>query len=134
MSLVEFNWQPSDRQLRQFGGVSVLALPLIGWLWSASSMTLGILAIAGLTIATIGWIRPKWIKPVFLGLAVVATPIGMVLGELMIFLIYGLVFVPMAVCFRLIGRDSLRRKGTKQDSYWEPIKQPKDLTSYYRQS
>lgn len=134
MSLVEFNWEPSNRQLRQFGVVSLFALPLIGWLWSASPRTVGILAIVGLVIAVLGWIQPKLIKPVFLGLAIVATPIGMVLSEIMVLLIYGLVFVPMALCFRLVGRDSLQRKGGKKESYWEPVKQPKNVASYYRQS
>lgn len=134
MSLVEFNWQPSNRQLRQFGAVSLFALPAIGWFWSASPKTVAILATVGLAIAVVGWIWPKLIKPIFIGLAVVATPIGMVLSELIILLIYGLLFVPMAFCFRLMGRDALKRKGGKQDSYWEQVKQPKDLASYYRQS
>lgn len=32
MRLVQMDWHPQDRQLRQFGIICLLALPLVGWL------------------------------------------------------------------------------------------------------
>jgi hypothetical protein len=34
MKLVEINWKPSDRQLRQFGWMALAGLPLAGWLFT----------------------------------------------------------------------------------------------------
>ncbi len=134
MSLVEFNWNPTDRQLRQFGGASLIALPLIGFLGSAQHRTILGLAAVGTIVAAVSWVRPRWVTPLFLGAAILATPIGMVVGELMMLLIYWLVFVPMGLLFRIVGRDSLRRRGGPQDSYWTPIRTSKSVASYYRQS
>ena len=134
MSLVEFNWEPTDRQLRQFGIISAVALPFIGWIWALPTNAICLLALAGVLIAFAGWLRPRLVKPCFIALAVVATPIGMVLGELLMFLIYSFVFVPMGLWFRLIRRDALQRNCQPRDSYWQPVRQPKDVASYYRQS
>ncbi len=51
MALIETNWNPTSRQLRQFGGLCLVALPLLGWLWSASSTMIATLAGIGLLIA-----------------------------------------------------------------------------------
>jgi len=134
MTLVEFNWKPTDRQLRQFGIVSTFALPLVGWFWSAPSKTVGILALVGLVVGAVGWIRPQLLKPIFISLAVVATPIGMVVSELMMVLIYGFVFVPMGLWFRVLGRDAMNRKTEPKNSYWESVKKNPSVAHYYRQS
>ena len=39
MKLVEINWNPTDRQLRQFGMIALVALPALGWLWSGRYAT-----------------------------------------------------------------------------------------------
>ena len=134
MALVEFNWKPTDRQLRQFGVVSAFALPLIGWFWSTPSSVIGFLALIGFIIGMVGWVWPQLVKPIFISLAVIATPIGMVVSELMMVLIYGLVFVPMGLWFRIIGRDAMNQRSSPKESYWEPVKKPRSAASYYRQS
>ena len=134
MPLVEFNWTPTDRQLRQFGMISAVALPLIGWIWSAPPRILAMVSAIGLLIAVVGWLRPKMVKPLFIAMATVATPIGMLLGELIMLLVYSLVFVPMGLWFRIIGRDALQKNRAAADSYWKPVDPPKSVASYYRQS
>ena len=37
MKLVEVNWSPTDRQLRQFGTAALIALPLAAWWWARDS-------------------------------------------------------------------------------------------------
>ena len=55
-------------------------------------------------------------------------------GELAQLLIFLLIFTPMALIFRLIGRDALQRKIDHQAStYWQPKPQPRNSRSYYRQ-
>jgi len=135
MKLIEFNFSPTDRQLRQFGAISMFALPLVGWIWGLSGNVLMGLAMTGAVIATAGFVVPKLVLPLFVGLMVIATPIGFVVGELAMIMIYFGLLLPIGLFFRLIGRDALALKLDRNaDSYWSPKKQPNSVASYYRQS
>jgi hypothetical protein len=135
MAIVEINWNPTNRQLRQFGVICLFAIPLLGWIWGVELRTLGWLGFVGLVLALVGVIAPKALKPVFLALTVVTTPIGMVLGEVVMLLVYMGVFLPIGMIFRLAKRDALQLKLDRQAStYWQPKQQPRDVSSYYHQS
>ena len=135
MTLVEFNWNPTNRQLKQFGLSALIALPLLGWVWGAAPTLLGGLGMLGVVIAFIALIAPSFIKPVFITLALVATPIGMVIGELAMFLIYLIAFLPISLCFRVTGRDALLLHiDRKAETYWSTKKRAATAMSYYRQS
>ena len=98
-------------------------------------MVIATLGLIGLLLAIAGMVVPKALKPVFIALSIVATPIGMVIGELAMLIIYFCVFLPFALAFRIAKRDSLQlRLDQDKDSYWEPKKQPINIASYYRQS
>ena len=135
MKLVEFNWHPTNRQLRQFGVICLFALPFVAWLWSSSARTVGVFAVLGAILGGLGIVLPVIIKPVFLAMMFVTTPIGMVLGEVsMLFTYYG-VFVPIGLVFRLARRDGLQMKLNRSaKSYWQPVEMPTSVASYYRQS
>lgn len=133
MSLIEINWSPSSRQLRQFGVLCLLAIPLIGWLWSASPAVIGMLVGVGGAMATVAWIRPRWLRPVFIGLLIAAAPLSKIFGELSMLLLYFGVFLPIGILFRLLRRDALQlRMNRNQETYWQSKTEPKDLASYYR--
>jgi hypothetical protein len=144
MKLIEINWKPEDRQLRQFGAMALVGLPLAGWLfsgrpWSEWSQTqinvVGALAAVGAAMAVVGWVRPHLLKYIFLAAMLISLPIGLVLSELILIVIYFGVFTPVALIFRLIGRDALERKIDRQRaSYWTPKQQPAGVESYLRQS
>lgn len=135
MSLVEINWYPTPRQVRQFGLLCIAGLPAIGWASSASATTLVILATTGMLLAAAAVVLPKLIAPLFIGLMLITVPIGLVVGELAMLLIYIVVFLPIGLTFRLLGRDRLElRFNRAQASYWKPKLQPRSVASYYRQS
>jgi hypothetical protein len=76
----------------------------------------------------------NFIKPVFVALTLITAPIGIVVGDVMIFLVYYAVLCPIGLFFRIIKRDPLQRKlepGTK--TYWQVKELPKDAPQYYRQ-
>lgn len=146
MKLVEIDWQPSERQLRQFGWIALVGLPLAGWLfsgrpWPIASATslqmtvITVLAGAGVACAALAAVRPRLLRLPFLGAMLLALPIGLVVSELMLVAIYFLVFAPVALLFKLIGRDALdRRFDRAAASYWRPKAQPHGVESYFRQS
>jgi len=135
MKLVEINWQPTDKQLQQFGVVALFALPILGWWWSGgNSNVIGVLAALGVTVSITGHYRPQWLKPLFVGLTLLFLPIGLVVSEVVLLLIYSLVFVPIGLVFRLMRRDKLERKLDRAvESYWQAKRQPSGPASYYRQ-
>jgi hypothetical protein len=135
VKLVEINWNPTDRQLRQFGAISALALPAMGRLWGGSAAFVVGLATVGASMFVCGWFRPQSLKPLFLGMTIVAIPIGMVFGELTMLAIYFVVFLPIGLAFRITGRDSLQLKRDRiATTYWQSKKQPAGVASYFRQS
>ena len=67
-------------------------------------------------------VRPSLLKGLYLVLNAVAMPIGYVVSHVILFAIYFLIFTPIALVFRLIGRDALHRKIDRQAAtYWLPM-------------
>ena len=136
MKLLEVNLNPTDRQLRQFGFISLFALPLLGWIWSGGNWsTAGILAVPGTVLAAAAALYPRSLKPVFIALSLACLPIGIVVGEVTMLLIYFALFAPMGIVFRLMRRDPLQRQFDRRAvSYWQTKQRPSGPASYYRQS
>ena len=134
MSLVEINWKPTDRQLRQFGIICFGALPFLSWLWGGNLSTVGWFAAVGFALALTGWVLPRALKYVFIALIVVTIPIGLVVGELAMLIIFLFVFLPIGVIFKLAKRDGLQLKLDRSaTTYWQVKKQPRNVSSYYHQ-
>lgn len=135
MALVKVNWEPADRQLRQFSAISFVAIPLLAWIWSGQNPTaVAVAAALAFVIGGVGVAVPRLMKPVFIGLTLVTIPIGIVMGEVAMLLIYGGLLVPIGLYFRLTGRDSLRLSRQREaQSYWLPKRQAPNAVSYYRQ-
>lgn len=134
MSIVEVNWNPSSKQLRQFGVICLFALPMIAWFWGASTNFILVLAAIGMVIALASMFLPQLVKPLFLGLMLVTAPIGMIIGEFAMLLIYVLTIIPIGLIFRLTGRDALQgRLDRNAQTYWKNKKQPASAKHYYRQ-
>jgi hypothetical protein len=134
MKMVEMNWRPTDRQLRQFGLIGMLILPAAGWLWGAGPGTFAILVTVAVVLGALALLQPLALRYPFLFLCLVTLPIGMVLGEVVMLLSYFLVFVPFATVFRLLGRDPLQRSfQRKAASYWQPRQAAADRSRYFRQ-
>ena len=134
MKLVEINWTPTSKQLRQFGVLCLVALPFLGWLWTRDGAVVAWLSGIGFGLALVGLVVPKALKPLFIGLMLLAFPIGMVVSEVVMLLIYFGVFLPIGLCFKLMKRDALKRSILPESlTYWERKKAPKNAASYYRQ-
>lgn len=112
-------------------------VPICSWLlpWGASISAVGLLAAIGLMLAIVGMAVPQVTNPVFLALTIVATPIGMAMGELAMLLICSGLFLPLGLVFRLFKRDALQLTiDRRSKTYWTAKKQAKGAASYYRQS
>ncbi|MBM4090917.1 MAG: sxtJ [Planctomycetes bacterium] len=138
MSLLEFNTDPSDRQLRQFAG---LVLPLfaavvgglLGWrfdLWAVACAVVGVAVVVGVA----GLLRPALARPIYRGWMRATAPIGWVVGHVILGGVFFVVLTPLGVLMRIFGRDPLHRKWDKgRWSYWERREPPADASRYFRQ-
>jgi hypothetical protein len=135
MKIVEMNWHPTDRQLRQFGLIALVALPGLGWLWRLGMPATQVLAVLGVVSAIAALLYPRGLKYPFIALCLMSLPFGIVVGEVVLLLSFVTIFVPLALVFRLLGRDALERGiDAKAATYWQPKAAPAGPASYLRQS
>lgn len=130
--MLTMNWNPSERQLRQFSWLGLIAFPLLAYLWGRSHPTAACLvAGCGVTWSAVGLVWPRGVKPLFLTLSLVGLPVGKVLGETMLLIVFYGIFLPVGLLLRLFGRDALQRKiDTSAVTYWEPKEHPSRSASY----
>lgn len=135
MALIEGNWRPERRELRQFGIICLFAFPAIGWFWGAASAHVTVLAGIGAAFAILGILTPNILRPVYVAFMVVSTPIGLVVGEAAMLLIYLGIFFPMSLLFWVFRRDALNLTLDREvTSYWTEKREPPHISHYYRQS
>jgi hypothetical protein len=139
--MIKVDFKPGARTLRQFSWLAVVGLPLIAFLvlrlFSAFSWThpamLGAIGLGALQVAlfAIGvTVLTHW---VYVGLMVVAMPIGFVISHVLIAAIYYLVITPIALAFRLMGRDVIGKKlDPKAATYWHDRGAPRPAASYFK--
>ncbi|MCC6671377.1 MAG: hypothetical protein IT458_09970 [Planctomycetes bacterium] len=136
---------PPAKQVRQFQWIAVVAFPVLAlvlaWIRGlplSNTLTwvfLGIAAlilVAELAVAEL-WERTlgKWL---FQLLTLITMPIGMVISFVLLGLIYYGMFTPVALWFRIIGRDPMHRRIDKAaTSYWHARTRQRTPASYLRQ-
>jgi hypothetical protein len=134
MRMVEMNWNPSDRELRRFGMIGVVVLPLLAFFWGLSAGWIVIFSLVAWIFATAGLAWPRSLKPIFIGLSLVGLPLGFVGGAVGMAVVYFLILTPLALVFRLLGRDALQRRlDHSAQTYWQPRPQSADAAGYFRQ-
>jgi hypothetical protein len=107
------------RHERQFGTVLAVILTFIGlrplidgqpplWIW------LGIAAV----LLLIAWLASSLLTPVVKVWMKVGHIIGVFNTRLLLAILFFLVVTPLALLFRLVGRDALALRLKKSGSYW----------------
>ena len=96
-------------------------------------VALGLLAVGGIS-AFFSLVAPKANLPLFVGLSILAFPIGFVLSYVILgFLFYG-VITPIGMIMRVFGRDPLLRSfDGEQTSYWSEPRPSRGKESYFKQ-
>jgi len=138
MSLAEINWHPSRKELRTFAIIALIAAALLALLlwrfkglgiqWSAVIISLGAFILLS------SFISLRLTRMIYLGFILVTLPIGLLMSFLLLAIFYFGILTPLALLFRLIGRDTLHRKfDPDAESYWITHRQPDNLDRYYNQ-
>lgn len=124
--------------LRQFAGLCVGIFGLLFALsWYRHSGVPTVPAWISLSVAVLvglpGLIYPDYVRPIFLSALAITQPIGHLVSIVLLALLYYGFLTPLAMLFRLTGRDVLKRRPRQVASYWEPKQAPTDLRRYLRQ-
>ena len=142
--LVEINWTPTDRVLRDFGFIAAGVFGLVAlsmsqhWLWfahrDAAPMFVWIAAGVAAFSLVASLAMPRANRPLYVGLTLVSFPIGFVMSHLIMATLFFLVLTPVAVVMRIIGRDPLQRRSPKTTaSYWSRVEPTRAKSQYFRQ-
>jgi hypothetical protein len=135
---MEINWNPADKDLRNFGRIAIIASVLVAVLlyitnslelkWCVIIIGIGLICFLSsiLSITLIRWI--------YLGLTLITFPIGIAVSFVLLAMFYYLLLTPIGLLFRLMKRDSLQRKfDPDAKSYWIARKLPDNLKHYFNQ-
>lgn len=144
--LVEINFNPDDKTLRQFGAIAFVGFGLLAALAYYEKLVFAFgLGNARMTVVTVflalgciallfSLIAPKANRALYVGLTLLAFPIGFVLSYVIMGTLYFLVIGPVAILFRIFGRDSMHRGyDPNAATYWQPASPPRDKESYFHQ-
>jgi hypothetical protein len=94
---------------------------------------MGLLAAIGLLMAALALVYPRGLRPIFVSLALGAFPIGWVVSELALLVLFFAVVLPIGLILRALGHDPLDRRLDRQaSSYWQRKKPPGGVASYFR--
>jgi hypothetical protein len=128
----------TNRTLRQFAGLWLLVFGgLAGWYGiHHSNPALGLTFLAlGALVGVLGLTKPRRIGPLFVSLMTLTYPVGWLVSRLILALLFYGMFTPLALFFRVIGRDALvRRRRPDCPSHWVPKPTPRDVRGYLRES
>jgi hypothetical protein len=138
MALVSLNLSPSQKQLRDFGFISlvmffVIGLVLLG-LGKVPAKGFMVFCLVGVVLYILSRISVALIKPVYLVMILLTFPIGWVVSHVMMALFYYGIITPVALFFKLLNRDPLCRKyEPNADTYWIQCKKKRPVKDYFRQ-
>ena len=134
MRPADIDLNPSSRVLRQFAAAWLLVLGAIGvnqWLLRGHPRIGIVLLAIAVVVGTIGLLRPQSIQTLFVACTVATFPIGWLVLQVMLLTLFAFVITPVALLFKISGRDGLWRKRTpERPTYWAPVQ---DVRRYLRQ-
>jgi hypothetical protein len=136
MKFSDLPLNPTPRALRQFaaGWFILFLIMALRQALAHGNKTAGWMlgAIAG--IGLLGLLKPFVMRWLFIGATVAAFPVGWLVTQLMLAIMFYLILTPIALVFRWRGRDELQlRRKTEQPGYWISRGEPPKAEQYLKQ-
>ena len=144
--VIEIDFHPDDRTLRQFGFIALGGFGFVAALaWfevlifafglgaarvpvAAGCLGLGVLA----ALFSLVWPRANW--PIFVGLSLLTFPIGFVLSYVLLGILFYGIIAPAGMLLRLFGKDPMERRILPEaETYWVDAGPPRASESYFKQ-
>ncbi|MAI78841.1 MAG: hypothetical protein CL917_07875 [Deltaproteobacteria bacterium] len=144
--LIEIDLRPSDDTLRQFGWIALGGFGVLGALawfeWLVFSFGLGDARIPvattfwglGLLTTLFSFTFPRANLPIYIGLTLIALPIGFVVSYAIMGVLFYLLITPVGLFLRLRGRDIMNRSfDPEAESYWVKPRSDRPREHYFKQ-
>lgn len=146
MGFISVDFDPPPRTLRNFGLIGLFAFGLIAFLAQGHHKPFSRIpedAVAPVTFVAaalaaycglFAFAAPQALKWLYLGLSIVGFPIGLLFSYIIVTIMFFVVITPIALLFRLIGRDAMKLQFDPQaTSYWIRRTPPESIKRYFRQ-
>ena len=129
--------EPTPRELRYFGLMLAPFLVVVGalarWKWQAP-LAGWLLASIGIVVAVAYYALPSLRRPLFLAWRALVSPVQRAISYVVLAVIYYLVFTPVGLLQRLLGRDPMGRAFERDArSYFVRRRIASDPERYFRQ-
>ena len=122
MSLMRVDWNPSDKKVRQFGALLAAFAALSGWSMMRHGRPAGPGVLkAGVALGLACALIPPLGRRVYKVWMAAAFVIGTPASYVLLAFTYYVVLTPLALFFRLRGRDVLRLSKPVGETYWTPV-------------
>jgi hypothetical protein len=140
--MIKIDLKPDTKQLRSFGfialfGFSAMATMVL-WKFTDWSFHWSVILLLSLAVIcpVLALTAPIANKPIYLTMMIVAIPIGFLVSAIVLRLIYYGMFTPIALWFRMKGRDAMDRElQPEAETYWKDHRdreKPRVPSSYLR--
>jgi len=129
-------WHPDKGELRSFAIAMLVGFALLGGLsvWRHYGVTRAALGLWGIGIClALAASIPVLDRLAYLAVYLPSSFVGHFISKIVLFFVFSLVFVPIGVLLKLLGKDLLRLRPVKPRAVWASMKPVKGSTRYYRQ-
>ena len=137
MSIVEINWNPSRKELKVFSLLLIVFSAVVAWMVhrkGGSVEAVSLVASIGTAAGIAGLVCPPFIRVVYVVWMAAVSPIGIVVSNVVIALVFFGVVCPVGFLMRMTGRDALQlRFDPDARTYWNEREAVTDPRRYFRQ-
>jgi hypothetical protein len=145
-NVIEINWRPDRRTLRQFGFIAVGGfgfVAAIAWfevlifsfgLGEARPLVSGGFAALAVVSGLLSVVYPAGNLPIYLLTSALTYPIGFVLSYVIMGTLFYVIIAPIGLLLRLFGTDPMERRiNPDADTYWVDAAAARPRVSYFKQ-
>ena len=127
----------NDRLLRQFSGLWLAViggLAVFQWVGSGRVVLGAVVGAVALLLGLRGLVQPRRVELLFRAAMALAMPIGWVVSHVILAAFFYLLITPMALVFKIIGRDAMVRRLPRTGSHWVAREPTTDPRRYWHQA
>ena len=111
MAIMDVNWNPSRKELKAFSLLLIVFFAIVAWLAhrkGASIETAWMIASGGAVVGVAGLFSPAFIRVVYVVWMTAVFPIGFVVSNVVLAIVFYGVVSPIGLLPKLTGRNALQ--------------------------